>query len=341
MTEAEIVKHFSEAEYANVVESPQWVKRLLEAEKGYFVLYLNNKHIYGVRMGWLRKLLFESSRIAAIWQSHSGAGLLIAPRRTQYVYFIFDEALTKLIGIRGPWDASLTGVYCRRLQSLNPADRIDYEFYSPEYDHDEAALASCPHISDVAEITYGYHSNPRKDEAFLQHKGGDVEQMPFLGISNISPHGYIIGELEKKPVGFLPNSSILMEGDLVVSLFGGNLEKKALGSIGKAAVVDREHSPCFISQIMCSLRVKDEYIMDGYGPFFILLSIRSDYFARQLRRRMRPANKTQALNTLDDFRACRIKIPSEATIKGMGKKYRKLMDSFKEEQVLLNETERL
>ena len=336
MTEAEILRRFSEAEYANIVDSREWIKRVFETESGYFVLYLNNRHIYGIRLGWLREQLFESGRILVVWQSHLGAGLLIGPQRSKEVTFVFEETLTKFIGIRGPWDVAFTKIYSRPLKAINPVDRIDYEFYSPEYDKDDEVLAEGSKIAKVADVFYGYHANPKKDEAILKDKGGAVEQMQFIGISNLSPHGYLIGELEMKPVGFLPKSSIVKEGTLVVSLFGGNLEKKSIGSMGKVAILDREHSPCFISQIMCSLKIKD-----GYDAHFVLLSIRSEYFVRQLKRRMRPANKTQTMITLDDFRECRIKEPSKAVMKKLGERYRKLMDSFKEEQVILNEVEKL
>jgi hypothetical protein len=338
MTEAEILRRYSEAEYNSVVESRQWIMGMLEmeTETGDVVLYLNNKHIYGIRLGWLREQLFDSGRILAVWQGLSGAGLLIGPQRTEEVTFIFDDLLRKFIGIRGPWDVSFTNIYSRPLRALNPFDRMDYEFYNPEYDRDDEVLADCPTIADVADVSYGYHANPKKDEAVLKDRGGVVEQMPFLAISNLSPHGYVIGELERKPVVFLPKSSIVREGNLVVSLFGGNLEKKTIGSIGKVAILDGEHSPCFISQIMCSLKIKD-----GYDAHFVLLSIRSEYFVRQLRRKMRPANKTQTLITLDDFRECRIKEPSKAVMKKLGERYRKLMDSFKEEQDMIDEVEKL
>jgi Type I restriction modification DNA specificity domain len=360
----ELIDRYSSAKPINLVDKAEWLEEQLLKSSGHdLVLKLANKHIFGPRSERLREILFLSGRVVCVWQAFDGAYILIGPERVGAVYFVFDDLIATYYQTKR-WSIRLNSVYDRPLGGLRYKHRIDFEYNNPKYDEFEKELLYHPTIAEVTKyIRYGYHANPTKEKevlrkymedpssrheasalrkyaADLKEKTGeevDVEpRIGFLGITNISPHGYIVGDMETKTPDVLPDSSKLREGDIVVSLFGGNFQKHTLGSIGKVAVVDKGHVPCFINQTMCSLRAKDD--IDSY---FLLASIRSEYFRRQMQMRMKPSNRTQTLISLDDFSECRVKIPSKAVMKAIGDRYRELMDAFRDEQTILDEVESL
>ena len=361
----EIIKKYCTTKPIDVVDTPEWLGRLLKKPSdNYIVLRLSNKHIYGPRSEWLREMVFYTGRVVFVWQTYEGAWLLIGPDRVGVVGFVFDDNIAAYYK-SGHWPNNLENFYERPFGSLRYKHRIDFEYNNPEHDEFEKELLYHPTIAEVtAYIRYGYHANPTKEKEVLQKYmdprsprkeaeairkyAADLEKeedgrvivepsVRFLGITNISPHGYLVGEMPVRRPDVLPATSILDSGDIVVSLFGGNFQNHALGSIGKVAIVDTERAPCFINQTMASMRAKKPDI----DPHFLLASIRSEYFRRQMQMRMKPSNKTQTLISLEDFCECRVKIPSKAVMKKIEDRYKALMNAFRDEQKILEEVEKL
>ena len=311
----------------------------------YAAVYLTNQQIYGERAASVREAVWSTNRIQAIWQHSNGAVLILGPdtERTDKVLFIYDEDFKKTIA-KGVLDHTTLPYYqVSKSQvplpyyqvsksQVRPGLRIDFDYYNPEYTRFEKEMEEWPTLDSICQhISYGYHANPKKDSIKPDEPG---QEMNFLGISNISPHGYLIGDLPIKKVRSIPKTSIVTTGDFVVSLFGGNLKKKTLGAIGRTAVVGEENSPAFINQTMASIRLKP-----GIDPYYVLLSLKSDYFQKQLLQRMKPANNAQTLVTLKDFRKCRIKMSDPKIMEEIDQSYKELINSFKNEQLLLKQVE--
>ncbi|MDA8161629.1 MAG: restriction endonuclease subunit S [Desulfobacteraceae bacterium] len=302
----------------------------------YIALRLNNQQIYGERAASYRDAIWVSNKVEIIWQGFEKTLIILSPdkERTETVRFVFDEELKKTISKnKEPLDYARLPNFKINKEDVRPSERLDFYYYK---DREKVKdLSDWPTLDSICEhIKYGYHANPHRDSPDAGKAG---EKMKFIGMTNISPHGYLIGELPVKTLKELPpKSSIVYTGDFVVSLFGGNLKKRTLGAIGKAAIVDKKHSPAFINQTMASMKLKRDY-----NPYFILLSLRAEYFQEQLLRVMKPASSAQTQVTLKDFRQCRVKTPDKKTMDKLGQEYQELINSFKNEASLLRDIEKL
>jgi len=362
MKNISIVKRYSSAKPIDIVDNPEWLEGLLRkpAEKD-IVLRVTNKHLNGPRSEKLREIIFYPGHVESLVQDSVGAYILIGSERVGSVSFNLDEQIATYYE-SGRWPKTFDNTYEKPLGSIRYKHRIDFNYNNPAHNEFEKGLLYHPTIAEVTEHRHlGYHANPKREKDVLRkymdnpssrHEAAavlkyaaDLEKKDgvkvvveprarFVGITNISPHGYLVGEMEFKRPDVLPETSILRAGDIIVSLFGGNSQKNALGSIGKVAIVDKDHAPCFINQTMASMRAKPDI-----DPYFLLASIRAEYFRRQMHMRMKPSNKTQTLISLEDFCECRIKIPNKVVMKKIGDRYRELMDAFKDEQKILGAVE--
>jgi hypothetical protein len=349
-----------------VVEKLKSAKRLFDLPRNrvemelalnsdrFVALFFYKKELYNATYAPYRELIIRTGRVAAILQRRENAWLLIAPKQDEpydpwFMYLGSDlppvrgkVTFSKFQGHRDleySFVADLfvdedeegiakSSAFRRRFYLLKPL-RLDYPYYKGISEAD--AENDTSKLSDVSEFVAG-GLHPHQNEYFDTELSDDeilakeLTPIKLLSLSNVNILGGLHGEYRRTYAKRQPTVQALKAGDIVLSIFGGHIYNRELGSMGMAAIFEGDEDNVFATQIMAVVRPN----FDLVDPYYLLIALRTKYFGDQLLRFMKPGNRQQGMVSIGDLRNARVRTLAKKNMEAIGMRHKARIQTLRD-----------
>ena len=334
---------------------------LSKNENRYEAVILSKQESYSNRLPWMRVAVYATKRVVGSLQRCGIIKVLLGPKKDKpydpWFMFLGEElpggksseaafARTTFLNEKEE-KAAINSAYQCPFEFIDPKIRVDYEYHRKVNRDIADTLKDSPTVEGVAEFMVGgIHSKQSSlsDHDSLEDEKVNLEERTLftrahlIGLNDITLSGGLKGRFKAVHIE-QPSVAPLRAGDLIVSLFGGHMWRKEIGSIGKAAIYEGNSKDVYVNQTMAIIRPDVKKV----NPYFLLMSLSANYFREQLLCRMKPGNRQQAMVSLSDLKECRIKLLPIDEMQEIGERHRRRIEiekatnvEYKEDMAKIN-----